>query len=70
LSRLEVNELLGRADHRYLNSDIYVLSSSPCAYASLTVELYYENNHLSKYRSANYCGESDWVALVRAHIHG
>lgn len=61
MSRKQVNELLGRADHKYLDSDIYTLNSSFCGNAYRGVEIHYENDTVTKYRYLSFGSHEKWI---------
>lgn len=68
MNRKQVNELLGKPDHRYLDSDIYALMTGPCGNSYMAVEIRYENNDVTKYRYRSLFRHDKWidVSLVKS----
>ena len=61
MSRKQINQLLGKPDHRYLESDIYSLNTSGCAHGSDSVEIYYENDIAKKYKHLGWEKKFQWI---------
>ena len=61
MNRQKVNDLLGRPNHRYLDSDIYTLNSSSCGNAYEGVEIHYDNDRVTKYRYLSFMNHGNWI---------
>lgn len=61
MSRKQINQLLGKPNHRYLESDIYSLNTSGCAHGFDSVEIYYENETAKKYKHLAWEKKLNWI---------
>ena len=63
MPRKQVNELLGKGEARFLDSDTYTLMNTGCGNAYAGVEIRYENGIATKYRQIGLFrgSEHEWI---------
>ena len=61
MSRESIMDVLGKGDQRYIESDIYTLFSGACGNSYSAVEIYYDDDKVSKYRALGHNGHGKWI---------
>jgi hypothetical protein len=60
-SKSEVVEAFGKPDKRFIDGAVYDLNTSSCGNAYKGVEIHYDGDKVTKYRSVSFDGHGDWI---------
>ncbi|MDR3616378.1 MAG: WG repeat-containing protein [Candidatus Obscuribacterales bacterium] len=61
MSRTAIKSMLGKADRRYIDSDLYTLNDGACNHSYRGVEIHYDNDKVTKYRALASQKRGQWI---------